>query len=369
MHWARMDVVKVILLLMGLGLVALPTWSGCMPRAESPPIAESVAAAPERRISESARQVLDLLIQLPERKTHRVLLGQHLGAIHELPQEGPQALERFWNETQRHPALIGTDYQHWTSPPGPLQPGNDWLIAAARQGSLITISWHADNPWTQGDSKDLTGVDFAQLMTPGTTASYRWHAELDRIAHGLAALRDARIAVLWRPLHEMNGDWFWWSRLEQSEFVKLWRHMFEYFQQTHRLDHLLWVYSPHVERGATQSVIHFYPGDAYVDVTALDAYDGPELLAGYHDLITLGKPFGLGEFGPPLQQRDGTFDNRLLLKSLRSSFPRTTFVLYWNSWSDQRVAFEDQRHAHDVAHDEWIITRDDLPDLTVPFCR
>ena len=136
--------------------------------------------------------------------------------------------------------------------------------------------------------------------------------------------------------------------------------MFIRFEQQHHFDHLLWVYSPHVVRSSTRSALHFYPGDSYVDITALDAYDGPEMLAGYQELIALKKPCGLGEFGPPENERDGTFDNRRLIESIRRTHPRSTFVLFWNSWQDQRVALIDNRHARELMADTWVVTREQL---------
>ena len=42
----------------------------------------------------------------------------------------------------------------------------------------------------------------------------------------------------------MNGGWFWWGGKDPAVFIKLWRHMFEYFTKTKDLDNLLWVYGP-----------------------------------------------------------------------------------------------------------------------------
>lgn len=35
--------------------------------------------------------------------------------------------------------------------------------------------------------------------------------QVDTIARYLNKLKDAKVPVLWRPYHEMNGDWFWWG--------------------------------------------------------------------------------------------------------------------------------------------------------------
>ena len=68
--------------------------------------------------------------------------------------------------------------------------------------------------------------------------------ELDQLAAGLEELKEAGVVVIWRPFHEMNGDWFWWGAKPPAEFVKVWRHMFDYFTNTKQLDNLLWAYGP-----------------------------------------------------------------------------------------------------------------------------
>jgi hypothetical protein len=57
-------------------------------------------------------------------------------------------------------------------------------------------------------------------------------------------LEDAGIPVLWRPLHEIDGGWFWWTDKEQPEnTAKLWRLMYDHFTHTRKPDNLIWVYS------------------------------------------------------------------------------------------------------------------------------
>jgi mannan endo-1,4-beta-mannosidase len=48
-------------------------------------------------------------------------------------------------------------------------------------------------------------------LTPGAELSKRWCAQVDTTAFYLKKLQDARVPILWRPYHEMNGDWFWWG--------------------------------------------------------------------------------------------------------------------------------------------------------------
>jgi mannan endo-1,4-beta-mannosidase len=81
-------------------------------------------------------------------------------------------------------------------------------------GSIITICWHAvrptdDEPVTFRGSVQgkLTDEQFNDILTPGTELYKRWCAQVDTIAVYLKQLQDANVPVLWRPYHEMNGDW------------------------------------------------------------------------------------------------------------------------------------------------------------------
>jgi mannan endo-1,4-beta-mannosidase len=57
----------------------------------------------------------------------------------------------------------------------------------------------------------ITDAQFQALLTPGTDIHKHWCAQVDVVAEYLRQLQDAHVPVLWRPLHEINGNWFWWN--------------------------------------------------------------------------------------------------------------------------------------------------------------
>jgi mannan endo-1,4-beta-mannosidase len=184
-------------------------------------------------------------------------------------------------------------------------------------GSLVTICWHAvpptgDEPTTfspqpGADPKHLKSVQgqlldeqFHELLTPGTPLHRKWEQQVDVIAGFLAQLRDAHVPVLWRPYHEMNGNWFWWGG-RGADTAALYRMMFDRYTQVHHLDNLIWVWSVDRVHSAQMEHAKYFPGLAYVDVLALDVYGNDFGQAYYDSLVTLsqGKPLALAEVGNP----------------------------------------------------------------------
>ena len=117
----------------------------------------------------------------------------------------------------------------------------------------------------------------------------------------LKLLQDAHVPVLWRPLHEANGRWFWWGAHGPEPCKKLWRLMFDRFTSRHNLTNLIWVFSP----GASTDLADWYPGDEYVDIIGQDHYpmdgnNGPAKDV-FDELVAFGrgnKLVALSENGP-----------------------------------------------------------------------
>jgi mannan endo-1,4-beta-mannosidase len=153
---------------------------------------------------------------------------------------------------------------------------------------------------------------------------------VDDVAAGLRELQGAGVPVLFRPFHEMNGNWFWWGAREPGQFQAMWRAVHDHLTKDLGLDNLLFVYSPN----QGERVMDFYPGDAYVDVVALDYYgSNPSAMrTNYEELTATGKPFAIGEFGPggpEVGQVPSAWDFRILLDAIKTSLPRT---VWWQSW-------------------------------------
>ncbi|CAF1596411.1 unnamed protein product [Didymodactylos carnosus] len=225
-------------------------------------------------------------------------------------------VDELARQTGHYPAILGCDYAcGWNNNNNPeyiidfsCNPSlkNHW-----NQGGFVTVNMHLPNPVNSngGGYKDRGNLNFNDLTQPYTETGKRWRSFLDRIAQGLNDLNQAGVTVLYRPFHEMNGDWFYWCAQDPNTFKSVWIDMFNYLTNTKGLHNLLWVYSPDQSRNNPSM---YYPGDNYVDIVALDVYTDEPVrrkkanMNGYYEMTNINKPFALGEVGP--STANGQFD-------------------------------------------------------------
>ena len=159
---------------------------------------------------------------------------------------------------------------------GNKQVTTEQMIGAYRAGQLLSVMWHwnapADlvdtkqNPWYMGFYTKATTFDVAKALADPKSADYRLLlSNMDTIAAELKKLQDSDIPVLWRPLHEAEGGWFWWGAKGPDAFKALWHLMYDRFVNYHGLHNLIWVYTSGGKKD-------WYPGDDVVDIVGADAY-------------------------------------------------------------------------------------------------
>ncbi len=323
--------------------------------------------------SQETKQILQYLDGLKNNTTNNLLLGQNLGHGGGMMPGWTLGYDAFvgelYNQTGKWVGLIGGDYG--LDPNHNVANTNQLLTDYWNAGGLVTLSWHFDNPWTGGNSWDTNqGENLYDLITPGNAAYTNWQAQLQEVANALKPLRNAGVTVLWRPLHEMNGDWFWWGKKtttnHEAAFIDLYRNMFDYLSNTEGLDNLLWVFS--TANSYDQNLLNYYPGAGYVDITGIDIYEDnvnsyfPS--RDYQDLQSLGHPMGLTEFGPTISTTNGTFDNRQLVSNIKSKYPDFVFSLTWHDWFDGNdrveISIAANQFANETFADPCVITREEI---------
>ena len=194
-------------------------------------------------------------------------------------------------------------------------------IRQHRNGYLITLCWHAVPPTAEEPvtfqpvrgadpaaplasvQGRLTDKQFRDILTRRTDLYNKWIKQVDEIAGFLKQLSDAGVPVLWRPYHEMNGDWFWWGGRYQGKYTTaaLYRQMFDRLVNYHKLDNLIWVWSVDRPSQPGREFVNYYPGNEYLDILSIDIYGNDFNQSYYEGLLALakGKPVTLGEVGNP----------------------------------------------------------------------
>jgi len=155
-----------------------------------------------------------------------------------------------------------------------------------KKGGIPQFNWHWKDPthkieafYTQsGDDKSYT--EFSIGLAYDTTTG-KWKTDSDEykaimrdmeiIADSLLTLQKEGVAVLWRPLHEASGKWFWWGTDGAKACVALYKLMFDTFVNKKGLHNLIWVWTT----DEAPDALDWYPGDEYVDVVGRDYYYYP----------------------------------------------------------------------------------------------
>ena len=149
-------------------------------------------------------------------------------------------------------------------------------------GGMITLSWHLDNPLSEGTSwvadslKDIEKNTVAAVLKGGEKHEL-FLGWLDKVADFLNSLETpygVRVPVVFRPWHEHTGSWFWWGQdnCTAEQYKALWQMTAERLRDNGVVNALL-AYSPGTEPdGDANKYLERYPGDEIIDVLGLDSY-------------------------------------------------------------------------------------------------
>ncbi|NML66294.1 glycoside hydrolase [Hymenobacter sp. RP-2-7] len=281
----------------------------------------------------------------------RTLAGQH----NREPNAEPTKWTKYIHHTTgKYPALWSGDFlyqqenidQRWT------------MIREAvrqyRRGAVVNIMWHACPPttgepcsWDPGLLNQLlTDAQWQELLTAGTPLNKAWQARMDDIAKYLQYLKDQRVEVLFRPLHEMNQGKFWWGgRPGPRGTARLYQLTHDYLTQTKGLTNLIWVWDV---QDMSRDLAQYDPGPQYWDVFAFDVYGQGYDQSWYDYLLPIvgAKPMAIGECAV------------LPTPALLARQPRWVFFMGWAELVAEKNTTEAIKRLY---ADPRVLTRDELP--------
>ncbi|MBZ4037568.1 glycoside hydrolase family 26 protein [Flavobacterium sp. 17A] len=205
--------------------------------------------------------------------------------------------------TGSHPAVIGIDFSDFSGrSKEQIENTKETLrknvIATYERGGITTVSWHFNNPASEGGFYWKDGISTASmtLIKPGGSHHEQYKEILKTIAdfaHSVKA-KDGKLSpMIFRPFHEFDGDWFWWGKAQTSreDFIAVWQFTVSYLKDILGVHNFIYAFSPDNRFNSAEEYLERYPGDEYVDMLGMDDY---------------------GDFG-----RDGKYDVETGLKKLK----------------------------------------------------
>ena len=173
------------------------------------------------------------------------------------------------NTTGRYPAIIGMDFINATPSRGSSERVADLAIEFDKAGGIVTICWHWSLPAQYGNNFYSSGttIDLNKVFDGSDKAGYDLLiSDIDVISGQLKKMQNAGVPILWRPLHEAAGRWFWWGKDGPEPYKKLWKLMYDRMTNKHKLNNLVWVWNGQGK--------DWYPGDDLLDIIGDDIYAG-----------------------------------------------------------------------------------------------
>jgi hypothetical protein len=205
------------------------------------------------------------------------------------------------------------------------------VATIASHGSIPMVTWEFWSTKTGGVATISNGSKDAYLRAFADSAKAYGHE-------------------IWiRPLHEMNSTWYPWAGgtagNSAASVVAAWKHIKQVFIDRGATNVKL-VWSPNndsVPNTTANAIAAYWPGDAYVDILAIDGYNFGTSLGGswrpfssvigssYSTVTKLSaKPLILAETGCVEQGGSKSAWITNMFSVIKSSYPRITGVCWFN---------------------------------------
>lgn len=344
-------------------------------------------------------QILNVLKKSYENSRY-VLFGEQCGTL----EKPSNVITRYAENSGGHkPAVLGIDFNVYGFQLTKFGEGSpewneylDQVADFADQGGIVTASSHLTNPFREyGQGVDVCRGEFGgedlweELLTEGTEINKKVKSELVAEGHFLLELQKRGVTVLFRPLHEANGGWFWFCARSHSkmdwlspEYLRrFWKYIYNLYVNEIGLTNLIWVYGPNVSGnndslGGVRNVLYYYPGDEYVDMVGVDWYtnDGKDIGGHSYDLImSTGKIAAITEFGPngairlgnnfTVEQQAETYSAVDAVNTIKNCVKKGYKIAYTLTWGGIYGAFYRLGKAKEALDDPFCIDLERLNKL------
>ncbi len=263
----------------------------------------------------------------------------------------------------------------------------DWTN---NKNGICTASWHINVPtamadYTLGEPLDFSKTTYSEkcdfspsnAYTEGTAEYDYFQLCIKNLAEQLQRLQDANVPVLFRPLHEADGNysnggvsWFWWGKEGPEVYNNLWKFLRSELEDKYGIHNLIWEQNLYAWSDASAE---WYTGDDYVDIVGYDKYNTQY---NRHDGNTSG---------PNLDAESGIFwklyntvkGNKMVSMPENDTIPSLDNIqieeagwLYFCPWYDEESSpkfisgsdYQDIDELKKIYTSDYCITLSELPD-------
>lgn len=230
------------------------------------------------------------------------------------------------------------------------------------KGGIATVCWHWFSPLgAMADNSfytESTTFSISEALKEGTAENAALLADIDKIAKQLLRLKEADVPILWRPLHEAEGGWFWWGAEGAEPCKELYQLLHKIMVDDYGLDNLIWEWNQYTYTTSPD----WYPGDKYVDIVGYDKYNCSDGVANLSAISST--------FYNLVAQTDG---RKMVAMMENDSIPQVDALmsekaawLYFCPWYGWHLTGEPNNpldNLIEVYQSEYCLTLDELPDL------
>jgi len=273
----------------------------------------------------------------------------------------------------------------------------DW---GTKKNGIVTASWHINVPtvmadYTLGEPLDFSKTTYsektdfvtANCMVEGTPEYDYFQLCIKNLAAELTKIQDAGVPIIFRPLHEAEGNgpedgkgaWFWWAKEGAEVYKQLWDFLRDELQNKYGLHNLIWEQNLYTW---SDTSIQWYSGDDKVDIVGYDKYNTQY---HRHDGNSSGVPNEDAEAGIFYTLYDGIKGKKIIAMAENDSIPSLNNMQVEHAYWSYFCPWYDSEQAHFVMGEEYqnvdtftelyqsdfCITLDELPanlysDIDVP---
>lgn len=280
----------------------------------------------------------------------------------------------IYEVTGKYPAILGLDMMSYSLARQEMG-GKPKVVETAldfhKNGGIVTFCWHWNAPnkylkegndengnprWWGGFYTKNTDFDIQAIMNGDDAEGKKLlDADIAEIAKQMNRLEEAGVPVLWRPLHEASGGWFWWGAKGAEPYKKVYRYLHDQLTNEYGCHNLIWVWN-----GQNKD---WYPGDEYVDIIGEDLYLDKHVYSASAAKFSEILEYSGGKKMIALTENGVVFD-------IDNVITAGTKWAWFNTWNKDFITkngvFSDEyTEAHILKktyQSEYVITLDELPD-------